>query len=136
MKYRSNLFQRKIFCCSLVEDAEFKLNIQCYSILFHSILFPCCTKLFDDEPFDGTTDDLHMADGMTNMFISLRESYPPRPRSLLWPVMFLISHIENPDEFNVSIVVFLAEWFVIFSFLHNSFMQSYFSFDLTLYLLC
>ena len=39
--------------------------------------------LFDDETFDGNTDDLHMADDMTNMLSSLPESYPPRPRSML-----------------------------------------------------
>ena len=42
----------------------------------------------------------------------------------------------NPDEFNASIVIFLAEWFVIFSFLHNPFIQSYFWFNVKVHLLC
>ena len=115
--YCSNLFKRKSFCCYLAEDVElWKIKHLMLFLLFHSMLFPCYTKLFDVETFDGNTDDLHMADGMTNMLSSLPESYPPRPRSMLWPVMFLISHVVIQTSLMLALSFFLQNGLLFFHF--------------------
>ena len=79
---------------------------------------------------------LDIADDIANISSSFPESYASSPRSELWPVMFFISHFGNPKDFNFRTVVFLAEWFVIFLFAHNSANGDFFSFCSTLYLLC
>ena len=79
---------------------------------------------------------LDIADDIANISSLLPESYVSSPRSELWPVMFFISHFGNPKDFNFRTVVFLAEWFVIFLFAHNSANGDFFSFCSTLYLLC
>ena len=57
---------------------------------------------------------------MVDISSSLPESHASRPHSELWSVMFFISHDFNPHDSNFRTVAFLAEWFVIFLFLHNS----------------
>ena len=79
---------------------------------------------------------LDITDDIANISSSFPESYASSPRSELWPVMFFISHFRNPKDFNFRTVVFLAEWFVIFLFEHNSAANGdFFSFCSTLRLL-
>ena len=79
---------------------------------------------------------LDIADDIANISSSLLESYASSPHSELWPVMFFISHFGNSKDFNFRMVVFLAEWFVIFLFAHSSANGDFLSFCSTLYLLC
>ena len=79
---------------------------------------------------------LDIADDIANISSSFPESYASSPRSELWPVMFFISHFGNPKDFNFRTVVFLAEWFVIFLFTHNSVNGYFFSFCSILRLFC
>ena len=64
--------------------------------------------------------DLDIADDISEISSLLPESYASSPWSNLWPVMFFISRFGNPKDFNFQTVVFLADWFVIFLFAHNS----------------
>ena len=104
------------------EKLKLLFNRQC-RVLWHPINSWLCIRiflrLFGDEHFNST-DALHMTYYMVDISSSLPESHASRPHSELWSVMFFISHDFNPHDSNFRTVAFLAEWFVIFLFLHNS----------------